>query len=583
MEGSLGATLSSMTDNTLYWQENDSFDWLGDDPSLYEYERTSEENLKGTSMYSALIASIPRVVLTFLKLGVATTIAGILVLKLFGTEILVLFGVPLFMWVIVIASSIGVHVGSKPIVKRLIRIFQLHPQWSLTELPGYLEAIAEPLRFMGVVVVGGGLWMAFIPPDCSSYIAKTPFDVCYYEYAHRFIYAVGLIAMGFMTEKIVMQRIRSSFHRQTYGRRIVEVRFKRFVVERLSQIASVLAREQREASSSRDPLLKDNTTFRRGQPLSYTAFDTLAYETIMITDLDARRIARDIFHALCPSDRKHLTPDDLSVFGRDESNAEAFSVFDTDGDGSVSRSEFRNAVMGIFSETRNLARSIKDGDSALDKLDRIFLAALLVILGFLLLAVFKLPAQSILSLGLSTAIALNVFIGDSIKKIFENIIFIFLHHPYDVGDTVLLSTISRDDSMMVRKIHLANTEFQRWNGEIMLIANNVLFGMQITNISRSHETWERIEFKLHISKATPESIYGLRKEVFAFLSDNSQGFFKSCDVRLASEASGEEAVGFYVKVQLKPTNDSVKRWQRRLQFKQFMEAQTNLLDGTIIK
>jgi hypothetical protein len=414
-----------MTENTLYWQENDSFDWLGDDPSLYEYERPSEENLKGTSMYSALIASIPRAVLAFLKLGVIASIIGILGLRLLGNEIMIIFGVPLFMWVIVIASSISIYVFSKPIIRRLTRKFQIHPQWSLTELPGYLEAILEPLRVMSTVIVGGGLWMTFIPTDCTSFIAKTPFDFCYYEYAHRFIYAVGLIAMGFMLEKLIMQRIRSSFHRQTYGRRIVEVRFKRFVVERLSQIASVLAREQREASSSRDPLLKDTTTFRRGQPLSYTAFDTLAYETEVVTELDAKRIARDIFHSLCPSDRKHLTPDDLSVFGRAESNAEAFSVFDTDGDGSVSRSEFRNAVTGIFSETRNLAKSIMDGDSALDKLDRILLSALLVILGFLLLAVFKLPSQSILSLGLSTAIALNVFIGDSIKKIFENIIFIF--------------------------------------------------------------------------------------------------------------------------------------------------------------
>ena len=571
-----------MTDNTLYWQENDSFDWLGDDPSLYEYERPSEENLKGTSMYSALIASIPKAVLTLLKLGVAAGIIGILISRFFGVEILVLFGVPLFMWVVVIVSSIGIYVGSKKVFRRLTKTFQLHPQWSLTELPGYLEAITEPLRVMSVVIVGGGLWMAFIPSDCS-HISKTPFEVCYYEYAHRFIYAIGLIAMGFMMEKIVMQRIRSSFHRQTYGRRIVEVRFKRFVVERLSQIASVLAREKREASSARDPLLKDTTTFRRGQPLSYTAFDTLAYETIVVTDLDAKRIARDIFHSLCPSDRKHLTPDDLSVFGRAESNAEAFSVFDADGDGSVSRAEFRNAVMGIFSETRNLAKSIMDGDSALDKLDRILISALLLILGFLLLAVFKLPAQSILSLGLSAAIALNVFIGDSIKKIFENIIFIFLHHPYDVGDTVVLSTASKDDPMMVRKIHLANTVFQRWNGEILLVANNVLYGLQITNFSRSHETWERIEFKLHISKATPESIYSLRKEVFAFLSANTQGFFRNCDVRLSTEGGGEEAVGFYVKVQLKPTNDSVKRWQRRLQFKQFMEAQISSLEGTIIK
>jgi small-conductance mechanosensitive channel len=86
-----------------------------------------------------------------------------------------------------------------------------------------------------------------------------------------------------------------------------------------------------------------------------------------------------------------------------------------------------------------------------------------------------------------------------------------------VGDAIVL-TSNREDTLSVRRIHLANTVFQRWNGEILLIANNVLYGMQIINISRSHETWERIEFKIHIAKATPESIYALRKEVFNFLS-----------------------------------------------------------------
>lgn len=577
-----------MEDNKVYWQNNDSFDWLGDDPALYEYTftATKDEFIKGKSITAALIASFPRALFSAAKATLYASIFIVLLLKLLGKELASVFGVSIFMWVVIIVASVGAYLISARVLKWMIRKLELHPQWSLTELPGYLEATIEPVRILAVVFMGGSLWMSFVPADCSSFIARTPLDICYYEYAHRFIYAVGLVAIGFVVEKLAMQRIRSKFHRQTYGLRLMQVRFKRFVVDRLTQVATVLVREQHAAStssSSKDPLLKDaGSSFRPNQPLGFTAFDTLAYETKLITDLDAKKVARDIFYALCPADRKYLTPEDLCVFGSGESNAEAFAVFDADGDGTVTRSEFRNAVVAIFSETRNLARSILDGDSALDKLDRILRSALMVILGFLLLAVFKLPAQSILSLGLSTAIAFNVFIGDSIKKVFENIIFIFLHHPFDVGDSIILGT-NREDPLTVKKIYLANTHFQRWNGEIVIIANNVLYGMTVVNLSRSHEAWERIDFLVPVSKAAPEAIYQLRSNIYAWLAQDNVGsaFYRNCEIKLLPREESE-GVAMAVKVRLKPTTDSVKRWQRRLMFKQFMEQQMTPLDANLL-
>ena len=577
----------AMEENKIYWQANDSFDWLGDDPALYEYELASkkEETLKGKSIAAAFVASLPKATMGALKATLVATLLVIVIMRLLGREIVHVFGVSIFMWAVILAVSVAAYMGSARLIKLVMRKAELHPQWSLTELPGYLEATLEPVRVLSVVILGGSLWMTFIPSDCTSFIGRTPLDICYYEYAHRFIYAVGLVAFGFMLEKIAMQSIRSRFHRQTYGLRLVQVRFKRFVVDRLAQVASVLAREQQQQASSspKNPLLRDTGgNFKMHQPLSFTAFDTLAYDTTLASDLDAKKVARDIFYALCPSEQKYLTAEDLCLFGSGESNAEAFAVFDADGDGTVTRSEFRNAVVAIFAETRNLARSIVDGDSALDKLDRILRSALLVMLGFLLLAVFKLPAQSILSLGLSTAIALNVFIGDSIKKVFENIIFIFLHHPYDVGDSVILNS-NREDPLVVKKVYLANTQFQRWNGEVLIIANNVLYGMHVVNLSRSHESWERIDFVVPLDKATPDAIYAVRTSIYAWLSqaEAMSGFYRNCEIKLLPREESE-GVAMAVKVRMKPTNDSVKRWQRRLMFKQFMERQLGPLDGKLL-
>lgn len=39
----------------------------------------------------------------------------------------------------------------------------------------------------------------------------------------------------------------------------------------------------------------------------------------------------------------------------------------------------------------------------------------------------------------TTVLALTFVFGDSVKSVFESALFLFLEHPYDVGDTLLMN------------------------------------------------------------------------------------------------------------------------------------------------
>lgn len=67
-------------------------------------------------------------------------------------------------------------------------------------------------------------------------------------------------------------------------------------------------------------------------------------------------------------------------------------------------------------------------------------------------------------------------------------LFLFVIHPYDVGDMLLLGT----ESLRVKKISLLYTEMLRWNGERVFVPNPTLFTTQVTNLTRSKTKSETV-------------------------------------------------------------------------------------------
>lgn len=78
--------------------------------------------------------------------------------------------------------------------------------------------------------------------------------------------------------------------------------------------------------------------------------------------------------------RNYLVTSDFYPAFKNEHDAEAaFSVFDKDGNGDISRPEIRATILAAYKERKFLARSLQDVSEAVSTLDRLFQIAALIV------------------------------------------------------------------------------------------------------------------------------------------------------------------------------------------------------------
>lgn len=97
--------------------------------------------------------------------------------------------------------------------------------------------------------------------------------------------------------------------------------------------------------------------------------------------------------------------------------------------------------MNAFRERRALALTLNDTKTAVNKLHHMinFLTAIVIVIIWLVLLEIA-TSKSLLFLT-SQVVLLAFMFGNSLKTVFESIIFLFIIHPYDVGDRLVIDTV----------------------------------------------------------------------------------------------------------------------------------------------
>ncbi|RUO96908.1 hypothetical protein BC936DRAFT_141272, partial [Jimgerdemannia flammicorona] len=141
----------------------------------------------------------------------------------------------------------------------------------------------------------------------------------------------------------------------------------------------------------------------------------------------ARKVARKLFTALSRDDRDHLVVDDFAPYFKDRAEAErAFTTFDRDANGDISKREMKSAVLSIYSERRALSNSLRDLSQAVGKLDAIFSIVSAIFVLFSTLLVFNVDLMKLLVPLGSFMLALTFIFGNTAKNTFESILFLFV-------------------------------------------------------------------------------------------------------------------------------------------------------------
>ena len=143
----------------------------------------------------------------------------------------------------------------------------------------------------------------------------------------------------------------------------------------------------------------------------------------------AKYLAKKIYTNIVgpDSNRDTIVEADLYPFFRTTKEATfAFSLFDTDGNGDISKRELRSGCIRIYRERKNLTRSMRDLSQATGKLDIILMIIFVIIWAIIVCAAFGVDVGTDLMPLWSAFVAASFVFGTSAKDAFEAIIFVFV-------------------------------------------------------------------------------------------------------------------------------------------------------------
>ncbi|EXJ80791.1 hypothetical protein A1O3_07075 [Capronia epimyces CBS 606.96] len=270
-------------------------------------------------------------------------------------------------------------------------------------------------------------------------------------------------------------------------------------------------------------------------------FNPTASHSIVIQALErkhsAEALARRLWMSFVLEGKDALYLDDIvDVLGEsfeDEAH-EAFDILDVDGNGDISLDEMVLRVTEFGRERKSIANSMHDVDQAINVLDDLLCTIVFICTIFIFIAWLNKSFTTTLATAGTALLSLSFVFSVTAQEVLGSCIFLFVKHPFDVGDRVDVG----DNQYVVDRMSLLYTVFRRVaDQKRSQVPNNVLNTQWIDNVSRSKAMRERIH--LYVSfDTTFEDLDLLKKEMIAFVrdKDNARDFQPDIDIEVTGLA-----------------------------------------------
>jgi small-conductance mechanosensitive channel len=239
-------------------------------------------------------------------------------------------------------------------------------------------------------------------------------------------------------------------------------------------------------------------------------------------------MARRIWMSFVVEDQEALSRDDIvEVMGpahREEAE-ECFDAIDADQNGDISLDEMIRKIVEIGKERKAIGHSMKDISQALAVFDKVLLFVVLIVVIIIFLAVFQSSFIATLTTAGTTLLSLSFVFAVTTQEFLGSCIFLFVKHPYDVGDRVDV-TGPEKEQLTVEKISLLYTVFTRIDKmQVVQVPNIVLNNLWIENVTRSKAMKEVIDVNVSFDTSF-EDIELLRVEMENFIRspENNRDF-----------------------------------------------------------
>ncbi|KAI0779722.1 Mechanosensitive ion channel-domain-containing protein [Fomes fomentarius] len=371
----------------------------------------------------------------------------------------------------------------------------------------------------------------------------------------KLLFALMLSAAVLFFEKISIQWIAGKFHERSYAERIADQKFAvRVLVTLYTHSTDIPGRADTlrdgPADAKRKTVMNPQRLFKKAlkgvrsaATTTTTVLGNVASEiagtsvlqpnspqamvkTALESANKSRLLARRLFYSFVRSGVDYLQVGDIARFFPTHEEADhAFTILDKDMNGDVNRDEIEMACMEIHREQLSIEHSMRDLDSAVGRLDNIFMSVYFIIIILIFAVSLEAQVATLVASAGTLVLGLSWLIGGSLSEVLTSIIFLFIKHPYDVGDRV---TVGKD-TFTVKEIRLLSTVFLDGNACLVQAPNTVLNGMFIHNIRRSPQMSEPFEFDVAYSTSF-EQIERLRDLMLSFLKVERRDYQPIFDV-----------------------------------------------------
>ncbi|CAN7005774.1 unnamed protein product [Brassica rapa subsp. trilocularis] len=237
-------------------------------------------------------------------------------------------------------------------------------------------------------------------------------------------------------------------------------------------------------------------------------------------EMEAVAAAYDIFNNVAQPDHNYIEEDDLLRFMIKEEVDLVLPLIEGGETGKITRNAFTDWVINVYTSRKSLGHSLNDTKTAVRQVDKLITGVLSVITFIIWLVLLDIATTKFLVVFSSQFVGLAFMIGSTCKNIFESFVFVFVMHPYDVGDRCVVDGVL----LLVEEIDLLTTVFLKLDNEKVFYPNAILISKPISNMYRSPDMGDSIEFSIAFS--TPAAkIATLKEKVAEFLVQNPQNWY----------------------------------------------------------
>ncbi|KAF6760275.1 Mechanosensitive ion channel-domain-containing protein [Ephemerocybe angulata] len=418
----------------------------------------------------------------------------------------------------------------------------------------YIEWMQVLHRYMALFGWSLALWASWVPLIKNHQVDPGDKSRKAVDLIAKLLFALLLCSGVLLFEKFSIQWIAGKFHERSYAERIADQKHAVKALVTLYRFSNdtpgrtdVLGDGHTPKGSFANPkrvFKKITKGVRMAATTTTTALGNVASEiagssvlqpnspqAIVKTALESanksRLLARRIFYSFAKPRAEYMLVEDIQKYFPTPEEAESvFALFDKDANGDASREEVEMALMEFHREQLSIENSMRDLDSAVGRLDNILMSLYVIIAALILAVALEAELVSLITGAGTLILGLSWLIGGSLQEVLTSIIFLFVKHPFDVGDRVVINK----ETYTVKEIRLLSTIFLDGNSTSVQAPNNQLN----TAVCHTKQMSETFTFDVAYSTSF-EDLEKLRQKMLVFVTEERRDYHPAFDVNIKAK------------------------------------------------